>query len=56
MGAQIEHTVTIARPVKTVYQHFLDLDQNASEPGVESTWRRSHPVRRGLAPRSASAT
>ena len=37
MGAQIEHTVTIARPVTTVYQHFLDLDQNASEPGVEST-------------------
>jgi len=37
MSARIEHTVTIAQPVTTVYQHFLDLDRNPSEPGVEST-------------------
>jgi hypothetical protein len=36
MSAQIEHTVTIAQPVETVYQHFLDLDRHPSEPRVES--------------------
>jgi uncharacterized protein YndB with AHSA1/START domain len=36
MGSQIEYAVTIARPVTNVYEYFLDLDRNASDPGVES--------------------
>jgi uncharacterized protein YndB with AHSA1/START domain len=28
--------VTIARPVEEVYRHFLELDQNATDPDVES--------------------
>jgi len=34
--AKIESTVTIARPVEDVYQHFLDLDKTASDPGTQS--------------------
>jgi hypothetical protein len=36
MGTQIEYAVTIARPVTAVYEYFLDLDRNASDPGVVS--------------------
>jgi uncharacterized protein YndB with AHSA1/START domain len=36
MASQIEYAVTIERPASTVYEYFLDLDRNASDPGVES--------------------
>jgi Polyketide cyclase / dehydrase and lipid transport len=36
MASQIEHAVTIERPATTVYEYFLDLDRNASDPGVQS--------------------
>ena len=36
MAARLESAVTIARPVEDVYRFFLDLDKNASDPGVES--------------------
>jgi hypothetical protein len=48
--AKIESTVTIARPVEDVYQHFLDLDKTASDPGTQSAVKeppdRRWPVRR----------
>lgn len=36
MAAKVESVVTIARPVEDVYRFVLDLDKNASDPGVES--------------------
>jgi hypothetical protein len=39
MGTSIEHTVTISRPPEAVYAYFLDLDRNASDPGVASATR-----------------
>jgi hypothetical protein len=33
---RIESTVTIARPVEDVYRHFLELDENATDPDTES--------------------
>ena len=33
---KVESSVTIARPVEEVYRHFLDLDQNATDPDTES--------------------
>ena len=36
MASQIEYAVTIERPAKAVYEYFLDLDRNASDPGVQS--------------------
>ena len=32
----VESSVTIARPVEDVYRHFLDLDQNTTDPDTES--------------------
>jgi hypothetical protein len=29
---EVDSTVTIARPVESVYQHFLDLEKTASDP------------------------
>lgn len=34
--AMVESSVTISRPVEDVYRHFLDLDQNATDPDTES--------------------
>jgi uncharacterized protein YndB with AHSA1/START domain len=31
---KVDATVTIARPVESVYQHFLDLDKTASDPST----------------------
>jgi uncharacterized membrane protein len=42
MAATLESAVTIARPVEDVYRFFLDLDQNASDPGVESVVKTPH--------------
>jgi uncharacterized protein YndB with AHSA1/START domain len=39
MGTQLESAVTITRPVEEVFGYFLDLDRNASDPGVESVTR-----------------
>jgi hypothetical protein len=39
MATQIECAVTIARPATTVYEYFLELDRNASDPGVKSASR-----------------
>jgi hypothetical protein len=36
MGARIESAVTIERPVEDVFRFLLDLDKNATDPGVES--------------------
>ena len=36
MASQIEYAVTIERPAKAVYEYFLDLDRNASDPRVQS--------------------
>jgi hypothetical protein len=36
MAAKLESAVTIARPIEDVYRFFLDLDKNATDPGVES--------------------
>lgn len=36
MAAKLESAVTIARPVEEVYRFLLDLDKNATDPGVES--------------------
>jgi uncharacterized protein YndB with AHSA1/START domain len=36
MGTKIESAVTIARPVEEVFGFLLDLDKNATDPGVES--------------------
>jgi hypothetical protein len=36
MASQIEYAVTIERPVTAVYEYFLDLDRNASDPGVQA--------------------
>ena len=33
---KVESSVTIARPVEDVYRHFLDLDQNATDPDTQS--------------------
>jgi uncharacterized protein YndB with AHSA1/START domain len=48
MSTPIEHTVTISRPVGAVYEYFLDLDRNASDPGVASATRTPPgPTRQG---------
>jgi uncharacterized protein YndB with AHSA1/START domain len=36
MGATIESSTTIARPVEEVFRFLLDLDKNPTDPGVES--------------------
>jgi Polyketide cyclase / dehydrase and lipid transport len=36
MATQIECAVTIERPATAVYEYFLDLDRNASDPGVDA--------------------
>jgi uncharacterized protein YndB with AHSA1/START domain len=36
MGAKIESAVTIERPVEDVFRFLLDLDENATDPGVAS--------------------
>ena len=33
---RIESSITIGRPVEDVYRHFLELDQNATDPDTES--------------------
>ena len=53
MGTQLESAVTITCPVEEVFGYFLDLDHNASDPGVESVSRTpAGPTARGR--RSAS--
>ena len=39
MSTQLESAVTITCPVEEVFGYFLDLDHNASDPGVESVSR-----------------
>jgi len=36
MSPTVHSATTIARPVEDVFQFLLDLDKNASDPGVES--------------------